>query len=151
MHIRFAQVNEVKEGISHFVSSVNFCSYTAGGQSGDHSHAVTLYLYCDTDLAEHTKQVEAICLPKLREEATTIAEQRITKGRQQGMQQELRESILEVLKIRFGECPYLITEGISLIADREKLRSLHQWAVKSETLEDFKRELSVLNRRTLVD
>ncbi len=41
----------------------------------------------DRDLTEYIKQVEATRQPKLQEEAMTIAEQLITKGRQKGMQQ----------------------------------------------------------------
>jgi len=40
----------------------------------------------DADLTEYMRQVEAVQKPKLQEEAMTIAEQLITKGRQEGRQ-----------------------------------------------------------------
>ncbi len=75
----------------------------------------------DSDLTEYIKQVEAIQQPKLQEEAMTIAEQLITKGRQQGMQQgvqqgmqqEAAKTLLKILNKRFGSFSPSIKDRIS--------------------------------------
>ncbi len=74
-------------------------------------------------------------------EAMTIAEQLRNEGMQQGMQQELREDIEAFLGERFGECPYLISEKLGMIYDREKLRALLRFSVRCESLVDFERGL----------
>jgi hypothetical protein len=45
----------------------------------------------ETDLQDYMIQVEAINEPKLEEEFMTIAEQLISKGRQEGMQQGMQQ------------------------------------------------------------
>jgi predicted transposase/invertase (TIGR01784 family) len=71
----------------------------------------------DTDLTEYIKQVEATQQPKLQEEAMTIAEQLITKGRQEGRQEGVQQAeaktLLKILNKRFGSVPKSILETIS--------------------------------------
>lgn len=98
----------------------------------------------DTDLTEYIKQVEAVRKPKLKEEAMTIAEQLITKGQQQGRQEELREDIKDVLDERFGECSYAIIENLSMLTDVTQLRVLLRRAVSIKSLAAFQHHLESL-------
>ncbi|NCD35399.1 MAG: hypothetical protein EOL87_18585 [Spartobacteria bacterium] len=74
-------------------------------------------------------------------EAMTIAEQLRSEGVQQGMQCELREDISDFLIERFGECPYLITEKLGMIQDRQRLRELLRLAVRCASLAEFERTI----------
>jgi len=100
----------------------------------------------DTDLTEYMRQVEAIQQPKLQEEAMTIAEQLITKGRQEGGHREgrlaeLREDIKDVLDERFGECSYTIIEDLTMVVDVTQLRALLRLAVRVQSVAAFQESL----------
>jgi len=70
----------------------------------------------DTDLTEYIKQIEATQQPKLLEEAMTIAEQLITKGRQEGrqegMQQGAMKTLFKIIEKRFGSVSHDIESRI---------------------------------------
>jgi flagellar biosynthesis/type III secretory pathway protein FliH len=67
------------------------------------------------------RQVEAVRKPKLQEEAMSIAEQLITKGRQEGHQEGRQEgmlqgemkTLLKILNKRFGSVSQTIKKQIS--------------------------------------
>ncbi len=75
----------------------------------------------DADLTEYMRQVEAVRKPKLQEEAMSIAEQLITKGRQEGHQEGRQEgmlqgemkTLLKILNKRFGSVSQTIKKQIS--------------------------------------
>jgi len=70
----------------------------------------------DTDLTEYMSQVEATRQPRLQEEAMTIAEQLITKGRQEGRQEGMLQgetkTLLKILNKRFGSVSQAIEKQI---------------------------------------
>ena len=82
----------------------------------------------ETDLQDYMKQVEAINEPKLEEEFMTIAEQLISKGREQGMQQGMEKGVqqgmqqgmqqgeaktlIKIIEKRFGAVPAPVMEQI---------------------------------------
>jgi len=49
----------------------------------------------------------------------------------------VRENIIEVLAIRFGELPQTLGEAVSQIKDLAKLKQLHKEAITVATVEDF--------------
>jgi len=65
------------------------------------------------------------------------------KGRQEGMLEEAREMVVEVLEERFGEVPVPVVEKVRLISDRDLLKALHRKAVRSGSLAEFEAELEL--------
>ena len=59
--------------------------------------------------------------------------------------QTARESVLEVLELRFKPMPTEIAEAIDVIEDMAVLKHLHRQAVTSASLEAFHRELKSLS------
>ncbi|MCP4689014.1 MAG: hypothetical protein GY859_13250 [Desulfobacterales bacterium] len=81
----------------------------------------------------------------------TIADSLIDKGKQQGMRegiqlgiiQKSREAIIEVLDIRFGLVTRSIIKTLNGISEPELLGMLHRNAVRTESIEDFARDVNV--------
>lgn len=102
----------------------------------------------ETDLKEYMKQVAAINAPKFEEEFMTIAEQLISKGRQegrqegrqqgmqQGMQQGEAKTLVKILEKRFGSVPASIMHQIQT-ADTGKLDAWIDAALDASSLQDI--------------
>ncbi len=77
---------------------------------------------------------------------TSIEEIGIEKGLKQGVEQgalqTLRKSVLQVLRLRFGEVPPSLVETINQIDDPARLEKLHERAVLANALADFEESLS---------
>ena len=57
--------------------------------------------------------------------------------REEGLEKDLQESILEALEIRFGQIPDGLGEIVVGIQNPSRLRSLHKAAIQAATLETF--------------
>jgi len=64
------------------------------------------------------------------------------RGVEQGALQTARESVLEVLEIRFEVVPPELIEAINEIEDTSVLKQLHRQALALDSLEEFQRLLS---------
>lgn len=71
-------------------------------------------------------------------------ERGLEQGLRQGQQQALRESILDLLNIRFDATPSSIVERLSTIEGIDTLRSLHRRAVTAESLAEFEQFFATL-------
>ena len=60
------------------------------------------------------------------------------EGLQQGIQQNAREAVVDVLNIRFGTPAPAVIERINTIEDTEVLKTLHTQAVVAESFEEFR-------------
>lgn len=112
--------------------------------------AVLRYIYhCDVDKSVIEGIFKNISNRPLRTTAMTLAQayrqEGEAKGRQEGRQEgrliSLRETILEVLKLRFDSVPEGIGEAIDEQSDEAKLRQLHRHAIQCLSLESFATEL----------
>ena len=72
---------------------------------------------------------------------TSIERRAIQKGIEQGSLHTAREDILDILHIRFSTVPQELSDHIHQMSDLPQLKSLHQQAVRTTTLEDFERFL----------
>ena len=72
----------------------------------------------------------------------------IDEGIQKGTLQTARESVVEVLNLRFGETHPEIVERINAIDDTTVLKALLGQAVLAESLEKFQRFMDGLLRQT---
>ena len=64
------------------------------------------------------------------------------KGLQQGFLIEGREMILGALNERFGEVSFDISNAVNKIEDRDTLRALLRYAIRTMSLEEFKQALN---------
>ena len=71
----------------------------------------------------------------------TLAEQWMEEGAQRGAIANARESVLQVLEVRFGAVRDDLRGRIEAIEDLSVLRELHKTAVAAPSLEDFGRAL----------
>jgi hypothetical protein len=58
-------------------------------------------------------------------------------ARQEGILQQGREDVIEVLEVRFGEVPTEISQKINSREDPEVLKTLHREAIAIESMEQF--------------
>ncbi|MFT5144328.1 MAG: hypothetical protein ACI80V_002129 [Rhodothermales bacterium] len=65
----------------------------------------------------------------------------IKKGLEQGKRDMARESILEALKVRFGQVPDAMKRRVESISDLADCRTLHQTAIRAASLEAFEQRL----------
>ena len=88
---------------------------------------------------------------------STLVEQWLERGHQQGLQQglrqgldeglqrgmltEARELVLQVVRIRFGVVPSHMEGLMNRIESRMTLNSLHEQAIRCDTLADFQKAL----------
>jgi len=97
------------------------------------------------DKESFRRRLENVVEPEIRRAAMTLAEQfiqegiekGIEKGTEEGLESGLRESVLEVLELRFGKIPGGLAEVVRSISGPEKLRPLHRTAILAASLEDF--------------
>jgi hypothetical protein len=68
-------------------------------------------------------------------------EQGIEKGLKRGQVQSLREALIEILSIRFGEVPAEIHHALETVSDSDFLRHLLRHAVLAESLATFQSHL----------
>ena len=71
----------------------------------------------------------------------TVADQIEQKGRKEGMIQDAREMLIEVLKARFKGIPNDLVEIIKQIGNRNQLKQLVRQAVSCESFEAFRKNL----------
>ncbi len=67
-----------------------------------------------------------------------IKKEGFEEGLKQGLLEEAREMVLEVLEERFGLLPPSIVSKVKNIQQREVLKSLHRAAIRVKDLEEFK-------------
>lgn len=72
---------------------------------------------------------------------TSIERSGIEKGRQEGVLQNARNVVVEVLEVRFGSVPQALIEQIQAIKDDVLLSKLHRQAILTDSLESFKQLL----------
>lgn len=58
-----------------------------------------------------------------------------------GKLETARETVLEVLEVRFGPVPYLLAERVNHLKSTEVLRQLHRRAIVAEFIQTFADEL----------
>ena len=73
---------------------------------------------------------------------TSWMEQGIEQGIEQGALQKARDSLLLVLKVRFGAVPMALEESINALADKSMLTSLLEQAVLADSLITFQHGLA---------
>ena len=73
--------------------------------------------------------------------AASIQAHEYAEGRVEGQTQAMREDVLEVLEVRFGEIPYALREQILAIVGEAELKRLHRQAVLLPDLPTFQRAL----------
>jgi len=56
--------------------------------------------------------------------------------------QTVRENVVEVLSLRFGEAPSLLVQELEQIDDPAALKNLHRKAVTADSLDEFEQELA---------
>lgn len=71
-------------------------------------------------------------------------EQGTVQGILQGELQNARETVIEVLQIRFGQVPKLLVKTIKLFNDINLLKTLHRNAITIESVDTFENLLSDL-------
>jgi hypothetical protein len=74
----------------------------------------------------------------------TIADTLIEQGMQQGMLQNAREAVIDILEIRFEVVPQSIVKVIHEIDDPSILKILHRKAIKVESIETFEHLLEAM-------
>jgi predicted transposase YdaD len=65
----------------------------------------------------------------------------LEKGEQRGRLLGARESVIEVLKIRFEDVPQTIKEAVNQIEDVARLKQLHKQAITVASLIEFEQLL----------
>ena len=106
---------------------------------------VMLYLYSvdnQTDISEYINQAEALELPQLQEEFMTIADKLRNEGMQQGMQQALRDDIVEILEVRFHSVSFSVKKQLEDITDAGDLRRILRLAVKVACIQELEESIS---------
>ena len=68
-------------------------------------------------------------------------EKGLAQGLEQGQQRALRESILDLLSIRFDAAPVLVVEQLDAIGEIDSLRALHRRAATDKSLASFEQFL----------
>jgi hypothetical protein len=106
-------------------------------------------LNANVDRAAFQARVESQESKPLTELAMTLADRIRQEGHRQGLQEghqegrlegetlSRRQSLLEILEVRFGTLPGGLAETISVISDPDRLRALHRSALTCPHLEAF--------------
>lgn len=68
-------------------------------------------------------------------------------ARQDGVLQERRENVIDVLMIRFQEVPASLGEAIASLEDPDQLKSLQRQAIMVSSLSEFQQILETLGDR----
>ena len=64
-------------------------------------------------------------------------EKGIIEGRQEGLVQNAREAILDVLDTRFGEVPDAVREQVNALCSEPTLKELLRRAARASSLDEF--------------
>ena len=119
-------------------------------QKNDVSMIRTLLLYlCSVDkevtIADYIHRLEHTNNSHLQEEIMTIAETLEKEGRaegwNEGQNEALRASTIEILEIRFHTVSYSIKMQIEQMNDTDRLRQLNRLAVQAGSLADFEQKM----------
>lgn len=92
------------------------------------------------------KEVRSMLAERVIEWTKDWKQQGIELGRQEGRQEGLsgmRDNILTVLEVRFGETPLFIRERLQQTDDLAQLKQLHRQAILAASLDEFIRKLSL--------
>ncbi len=65
-------------------------------------------------------------------------------SKKKGLQQGLRQSVLETLEIKFEVVPSRLIEAIGEITNTEVLKILHRHAVKASSIEGFQEKMKLI-------
>jgi hypothetical protein len=68
---------------------------------------------------------------------TLFEELALKEGRQEGILQNGREAIIDVLDTRFGQVPESVRERINAIGSEPTLKNLLRQAARASSLEEF--------------
>ncbi|MBC2695735.1 MAG: hypothetical protein HF982_10770 [Desulfobacteraceae bacterium] len=71
-------------------------------------------------------------------------QQGMQQGIQQGMQQSARESVIDILELRFEIIPKSILNRLNEIYDPSILKILHRKAIKVNSLEEFEQIINLM-------
>ena len=69
-------------------------------------------------------------------------EEGIEKGIEKGLLEDSREMVLEALDERFGKVPNDVSNAVTNIEDRDKLKSLLRQAIRCVSMEEFRKSLN---------
>ena len=105
---------------------------------------IMLFNLIFTYLHLNARERDAARIQLRREGDTTVeateltwADRMLLQGREQGIEQGLRQAVLRVLVKRFGALPPSISMGLDRIGDSQRLESLLDVALSVSTLEAF--------------
>ena len=70
----------------------------------------------------------------------------LEEGREEGREERLREDVLEVLEVRFGQVPAELATQVRQLRGQKDLEMLHRRAILIEGLEAFAGELARFSR-----
>ncbi len=102
------------------------------------------YLAVGTDALDAETLRKAVKAALAEPEETimaTVAETWVQEGLQQGLEKATRESILEILEIRFGSLPEKVSALLNRVKDLDRLKQLHREALQVDSLEAFNQGL----------
>ena len=110
---------------------------------------IDLFDFIDWVLQLSDKDEERLCeeINKLEEAnqmpyITSVERIGIQKGLQQGALEESQQLIIETLDERFGAVPSFVSDAILQIQDHNQLRALHRRAIRSASIEEFRKKLN---------
>ena len=110
----------------------------------DDARQFMLFNLIFTYLRLNARERDAARIQLRREGDTTVeateltwADRMLLQGREQGIEQGLRQAVLRVLVKRFGALPPSISMGLDRIGDSQRLESLLDVALSVSTLEAF--------------
>ena len=106
-------------------------------------------LNADVNVSLLEERIAKIRSKPLQTKTMTLADQLIQKGMQEGEQKGLskgelrafRTAVLRALEIRHGGYPEGIREAVEAIQDPAQLESLHEMAIRSDSLDAFAEKL----------
>ncbi len=113
----------------------------------EYIHTILYYLSRATERVKREDLQQVL----LRQEAqgeqtmTTIAQEFIQEGIEEGQIQTLQENILDLLNIRFGLASAEVTQQVTAVTDSDTLRQLHREAAMAPSVAVFLQTLANLS------
>ena len=80
-------------------------------------------------------------MPYITQTEQLLIDDYVEKVVQQSILQTARKSVIQVLKIRFGDIPPTLAASINKIDDPDRLELLHEKAITVESVEQFEQIL----------